>query len=194
MEKPVSEFSIVISGVGGQGLITLLRILSEAAFKENYEVRTAELHGLAQRGGSVEVHLRFGSKIYSPLVKAGGAHLIVSLEAGEALLASRYASKTATTFLINRFFQPVSGNQTISEKEIIRSLKEYSVNVFIVPASDICKEKLGTEVVSGIYLLGYAISKRLLPLKKESIIFGLKKTVPKEYLEMNLKALNLPGK
>ena len=75
------DFNIIISGVGGQGIITLTRILTEAALIEKYDIKSSELHGRSQRGGSVESHIRFGRKIYSPLVKRGGSDLIISLEA-----------------------------------------------------------------------------------------------------------------
>ena len=62
MSQKTSQFNIVIIGTGGQGLITLLQILAEAALFEGYDVKTSELHGLSQRGGSVEAHVRFGEK------------------------------------------------------------------------------------------------------------------------------------
>ena len=68
---------MIIVGTGGQGLITLLQILAEAALIEGYDVKTSELHGLSQRGGSVEVHIRFGKEIYSPLIFPGKANLIL---------------------------------------------------------------------------------------------------------------------
>ena len=69
---------MVIVGVGGQGLITLLQVISEAAISEGYDIKTSELHGLSQRGGSVEVHIRFGKKIYTPLVAKGKADAAIS--------------------------------------------------------------------------------------------------------------------
>lgn len=73
------NLNIIICGLGGQGVITLTRILAQAAFLESYDVKTSELHGLAQRGGSVETHIRFGKKVYSPLVIPGKADLIINL-------------------------------------------------------------------------------------------------------------------
>jgi len=64
MKKNKKDFNLIIVGTGGQGLITLLQILAEAALIEGYEVKTSELHGLSQRGGSVEVHIRFGKKFF----------------------------------------------------------------------------------------------------------------------------------
>lgn len=72
-------FNIIIYGLGGQGVITLTRILAHAALLENYDVKTSELRGLAQRGGSVETHLRFDKKIYSPLIMAHQVDLIIDL-------------------------------------------------------------------------------------------------------------------
>src|SRR4030042_4394517 len=100
MSKNIDQFNIVIKGVGGQGLITLLQIIAEAALSEGYSVRTSELHGLSQRGGSVEVHIRFGKKIYSPIVAQGKADLILGLEMQEGLRGAPFSNKK-TKFLIN---------------------------------------------------------------------------------------------
>lgn len=184
------QHNIVIVGTGGQGLITLLKIISEAAFQEGNEVRTSELHGLSQRGGSVEVHIRFGQKIYSPLVERGGADLVISLEAQESLRAINYSSKN-TNYLINNFFVQIATNPPLPIEQIKKGLKNFSKEIIISNASEICKKDLGTNVVAGIYLLGEAVSKGLLPLKKESIISAIKKIIPQQFLELNLKTFNL---
>ena len=162
------QHNIVIVGTGGQGLITLLKIISEAAFQEGNEVRTSELHGLSQRGGSVEVHIRFDKKIYSPLVEKGGADLVISLEAQESLRAIEYSSKN-TNYLINNFFVQIANNPPLPIEQIKKGLKNFSKEIIVSSASEICKKELGTNVVAGIYLLGEAVSKGLLPLKKESM-------------------------
>ena len=64
----LKNFNIVITGVGGQGLITLLDVISKAAFNKGLDIKTSELHGLSQRGGSVSVYIRFGKKVYSPMI------------------------------------------------------------------------------------------------------------------------------
>ena len=98
MQKKLDQFNIVIVGTGGQGLITLLQIIAEAALDSGLDIKTSELHGLSQRGGSVEVHIRFGKKVYSPMVPQGKADLIIALEMQEALKASFFAGPK-TTFL-----------------------------------------------------------------------------------------------
>jgi len=190
MVKSLEQFNMVIVGTGGQGLITLLQIISEAALAEGYDIRTSELHGLSQRGGSVEVHIRFGKKIYSPLVMRGGADLVLGLEMQEILNGIYFASPK-TKFLINQFIIPISLKKPLSENEILNQLKKINKNITIIPADKICQEKLQNSVVSGIYLISFAIFKNLIPLKPELIQKAIKKIIPEKFLELNLKAFNL---
>ena len=97
------NFNIILTGVGGQGIITLLQVIDEAAFVQGYDVRSSELHGLSQRGGSVEAHIRFGKKVYSPMVSNGEVDLIIALEALEGLRESSRAGEQ-TKILINEYF------------------------------------------------------------------------------------------
>ena len=184
---------MVIVGTGGQGLITLLQILAEAAFLQGYDVKTSELHGLSQRGGSVEVHLRFGKKIYSPLVSQGGADLILGLEARECLKSCFFANNQ-TIFLINKFLVPISGQKLLKQEEILKNLKKISKNIILIPATDICEKELENKVVAGIYLICLACFKGLIPLKPASILKAIEKIVPKKYLELNKKTFELAQK
>lgn len=190
MAKNLEQFNMVIVGTGGQGLITLLKIISEAALAEGYDIGTSELHGLSQRGGSIEVHIRFGKKIYSPLVMRGEADLVLGLEMQE-ILNGIYFANPKTKFLINQFIIPISLKKPLSENEILNQLKKISNNITIIPADKICQEKLQNSVVSGIYLISFAAFKNLIPLKPESIQKAIKSTIPEKFLELNLKAFNL---
>ncbi|PIP23605.1 MAG: indolepyruvate oxidoreductase [Candidatus Nealsonbacteria bacterium CG_4_10_14_0_2_um_filter_38_17] len=185
----MKDFNILINGVGGQGLITLLKIISEAATIEGYDIRTSELHGLSQRGGSVEVHIRFGKEVYTPLVPQSKADLILSLETQEALNGIYYASPK-TVFLANKYQTPTFAKD-LKVEEILKNLEKVSKNIFLIPASDICQKELGTDVVSGVYLLGYAVLKKFLPLKPGSILEAMKKVVPEKYLDLNQKTIEL---
>jgi len=183
-----NNFNIIIVGIGGQGLITLLSIIDEAAFIEGYDVRSSELHGLSQREGSVETHVRFGKKIYSPLVHNGQADLIVGLEILEGLRAVNRAGKE-TKFLIDKYSLPFIGS--LKKEEILENINKIPKNkLYLVEAVDICKRELGNEVVSGIFLLGYAVYKKLIPLKSESVLKAISKIVPEKYLDLNKKAFN----
>jgi indolepyruvate ferredoxin oxidoreductase beta subunit len=184
------EFNLVIVGVGGQGQITLLRILEEAALIENLDFKGSELHGLSQRGGSVEVHFRMGKEIFSPLVSQGDADLILALEMQEALRCLYYAS-SKTQFLLNKSIIPIPGEEVLQEDQILNSLRNFTEKIEIVEASKICKEKFQKEVLAGVYLLGYAQKKKFLPLRRESFEEGIKKVVPEKYLSENLEAFKL---
>lgn len=184
-----NNFNIIISGVGGEGLITLLQIVVEAAFIDGYDVKSSELHGLSQRGGSVLTHIRLGEKVYSPLIELGRADLIISLELLEGLRSLNFANKN-THILVNEYFLPILVR--LAKDDIIKKLKASSgKNLYIAPAYEICKEKLGQEVVGGIYLLGMAVNKKLVPLNKDSVIRAIKNVIPEKYLELNIKAFEL---
>jgi indolepyruvate ferredoxin oxidoreductase beta subunit len=182
------NFNIILTGVGGQGIITLLQIIDQAGFVEGYDVKSSELHGLSQRGGSVEAHIRFGKKVLSPMVSNGSIDLIMALESLEGLRESVKAGKE-TKILANKNFM-VFGEYP-KQEEIINKLQEFKNNFYLVSGNEICKEKLQNEAVAGVYLLGYAVNKNLIPLKKESVIKAIENVIPEKYQEINIKAFNL---
>jgi len=193
----MKEFNMIIVGVGGQGILTLMNVIAEAALKEGCDVKTSELHGLAQRGGSVPCHVRFGKKIYSPLVMEGEAHLIIALEPMEALRASYFGSReNGTSFLVNNYRMiplsvPVIKAKYPSLRKIVEGLKYFSTKVIVVNASDIVKRETGNIVSTNIYMLGYALLRKLIPLRKRSIIKGIEEIIPKKYLEVNKRIFKL---
>jgi len=182
-------FNLIITGVGGQGIITLVSILDEACFLQGYDVRSSELHGLSQRGGSVITHIRFGKKVYSPIVSARRADLIIGLELSEGLRGASFAGKN-TIFVVNNYYMPFEGN--LPKEEILNKLNNLiGKNMHLVPASKICEEKLQKQVLSGIYLLGFVAYKKFIPIKPEFILKAIENIIPKKYRELNIKALNL---
>lgn len=186
------NFNIVIAGVGGQGVVTLTQIIAEACLIEKKDIRTSELHGLSQRGGSVETYIRFGEKIYSPLIAQGSADFILSLEITESLKKFHYANKE-TKFLINDNY--IAHYKSLPKEEIKKIIeKEIKSEKHLVPASKICQDEFGKEVLSGVYLLGYASYKNLIPIKPELILKAIKNLMPSKYLDINIKAFNLADK
>lgn len=183
----MENFNIILRGVGGQGIITLINILDEAAFIEGRDVKSSELHGLSQRGGSVEAHVRFGNKINSPLVSASNADLIIGLEQTEALRGAMQVRKE-TKLLINDCFMPFDGGP--KKEEVLNILGKFA-NLHLVKASEICKEKLQNEVVGGVCLLGYGAYKKIIPLKPESFLKAIEKVIPQKYLQLNKQAFEL---
>lgn len=193
IRQKVEQFNIVIVGTGGQGLITLLQIIAEAALLEGYDIRTSELHGLSQRGGSVEVHIRFGKEIYSPLVMPGKADLILALEAQEALKAAYFAG-SRTSYLVNQHIVPIPLQQPLTKEQILKVLKNITKKINIVSAADICQKEFKTDVVAGIYLISLASFKGLIALKPNSILSAIKKVIPQQFLPLNTKTFQLAQK
>ncbi|MFA6190537.1 MAG: indolepyruvate oxidoreductase subunit beta [Candidatus Staskawiczbacteria bacterium] len=181
-------FNLILTGVGGQGIITLLQVIDEAAVVEGLDVKSSELHGLSQRGGSVEAHVRFGKKVYSPMVSNGQADLILALETLEGLRESAKAGKQ-TKLLVNEYILPLMGAP--AKEEIIKQLKATQNDLYLVPASADCREKLQNEVVCTLYMVGYSVAKKLMPLKKESVLTAIKNVIPEKYLDLNIKAFEL---
>lgn len=188
--KNAKEFNVVVIGVGGQGLLTLAGIISEAALKQGYDVKMSELHGLSQRGGSVACQIRFGEKIYSSLIKPGHADLIIALEPMEALRAAKFASVEKTTIIINTHkTKPVSvmvsGGKYPSLEEVKKELKDFVKEVIDTDATEIAIKETGTSVTANIYMLGIASARGLIPIEKAVLLEAIKETVPEKYFEMN---------
>ncbi len=183
------NFNVIITGFGGQGLITLVDILAAAAFFDGYDVKSSELHGLSQRGGAVSTFITFGKKVYSPLFCKGSADLILGMELLEGLRGCEFAN-SKTKILANDYFFPFLG--ITPKEEVIKKLKEIGGNnLQIINASGICKEKLDKELLSGVYLLGFACYKNLVPIKSEAFLKAIESVMPKKYREINIKAFQL---
>lgn len=180
-------FNLIISGVGGQGIITLVSILDETCFIEGYDVRSSELHGLSQRGGSVVTHIRFGKKVFSPMVGGGQADLIIGLELLETLREFDFAGPE-TEFIANKNMAAFSGS--LPEQEILGIIQKVK-KMRLVPASEVCREKLQKDVLAGIFLIGFAVSKKLIPLQSRSVLMAMQNVIPQKYREENIKAFNL---
>ncbi len=180
----MKNFNILIAGAGGQGLITLVDILSKAALIEGLDVVSSELHGLSQRGGAVAVFVSTNNKkVYSPLFKS--ADLILGLELLEGLRGTDFL-KEETKVVINDYYLPFIG--IISKEEILKKLKKCK-NLQIVKASEICKEEFGKDILAGMYLLGYLSHNNLIPISIKSLIKATEEVVPEKLLEVNKKAI-----
>lgn len=178
-------FNLIVSGYGGQGVLMIAEIIANAAMKQGYDVKEAELHGLAQRGGSLECHVRFGRKIYSPLVMRGSADLIISLEALEALRSCYWADKD-TSILVNK----KTFNIPFKPEQLVSRIKKITKKISVVDA-DAAVEKLTGDIINvNIFMLGLAVKKKLLPLKKENVWKAIAEKVRPQFLEENKKVFN----
>ncbi len=193
MKKKNRQFNIVLLGVGGQGLITLGNIITQAGFLEGNEVKMSELHGLSQRGGSVAVQIRLGKDIFSPLIPQGEADLVLAMERNESLKGCYFSSKKKTIFLINDFeiYSPSFGGQKLPGLgEVISEIKPFAKKVYSIKASDIVKEHLGLGILAGVFMLSGATHKELIPISPANVLKAIKENVPREF-GLNKKAFFL---
>jgi len=184
------EFNLIITGVGGQGGLTLSRIIGNAAMKEGYNVRIGETLGMSQRYGSVLSYLRFGEEVYSPLIEEGNADLMLALEPAEALRNARFLSGKSYA-IVNAY--PIHTATTLVGKEKYPSLEEIRnalSKICTVEMENFQEEadKINSRTL-GVLMLGFAYGKGLIPLKKESILNGIQETLKPKLWGINIKAL-----
>ena len=178
--------NVLAVGVGGQGIIRLSNILAGVVFDLGYDVKKSEIHGLAQRGGSVTSNIRWGKEVHSPVIPDGEVDFIVALEELEAF-RSAHVLKPGGTIIVNDFrLLPVTVVTGAAEypENIDSKLREYG-KVERVPASKMAKD-LGNIRASNVVLLG-VLSKHL-DLPEDGWISSLKKSFPPKFLDLNLKA------
>jgi len=183
------EFNLIITGVGGQGGLTLSRIVGNAAMVEGYNVRIGETLGMSQRYGSVLSYLRFGEEVYSPLIEEGKANLMLALEPAEALRNARFLGKDSVA-IVNAY--PIHTATTLVGKERYPELDEIEKALGrICPVHRMNFQREADKInprTLGVLMLGYAYGKGLIPLKRESLLEGIRLTLREKLWEMNFKA------
>ncbi len=153
---PRGSLNVVIVGVGGQGVITAARILSEAARLAGQNVIVAETHGLSQRGGSVIVHVRIGNDVEAPLIPKGWSDLMIAMEAIEALRYLDYMDKDSYVIVDKQVIPPPSpGVGYIDLEDLIGGLKASELKIHVVNASKTAISH-GEPRAANMYLLGFA--------------------------------------
>lgn len=182
--------SIMIVGVGGQGSLLASKLLGRLLMDEGYDVKVSEVHGMSQRGGSVVTYVRYGEKVYSPIITEGEADIIISFE---KLEAARYAKYLKKDGLI------VVNTQQIDPMPVIIGSAEYPVNVLDeltakglnVEALDALTlaEQAGSPKAVNIVLMGKAAKQFDIPY--ERWIKAIENTVAERFIEMNKKAFDL---
>ena len=191
------KFDVMLTGVGGVGVLTTQVMIARAANLEGHYVRGVQLHGLAQRGGVIPTFVRFGSEreVSSPGIMQANADLILAFEPLEAVRATYFARKKKTTFVINDYpLVPIYANifntPYPSMSEIIKRIKPFSKEIHVFNASHLGKEKFGSAIFGNTILVGVVAGGGLLPLGEDSLREAIKATAPRE-IERNIKAFEL---
>ncbi|MCD6492045.1 MAG: indolepyruvate oxidoreductase subunit beta [Candidatus Korarchaeota archaeon] len=187
----LDEFNILITAVGGQGGLTLSRIIASAALKEGYNVRIGETLGMSQRGGAVMSFVRFGGKVYSPLFSEGEADILIGLEPVETLRRIEYASEKTFLLMNTQPIKPVPTNLGIETYPEIDRIIEYIdrfVRKKIITNFFERTIKIGSPRVMNVLMLGTIVGAEKLPIKEDNIKKAIEEIVPKKALDINLKA------
>ena len=188
------KYSIQIVGVGGQGVLLASMVLGNAAMDAGYEVAMSEVHGMAQRGGSVLCTLRFGDDVISPLESAGGADLLMGFEPAETCRNLPLCNKDSMVIMNLDPLLPsmvAAGFETYPEvDDIVAAIRKVTPNVKTIGATDLAIEA-GKAVAANSVMIGAVAAVKGFPLSKELLLDELKKNVPQKFLDLNVKAFQL---
>mgnify|MGYP000939588473 FL=1 len=181
------EKNIIFCGVGGQGVILASKVLMETALRAGYDVKESEVHGMAQRGGSVECCVRFGTKIYSPLIAKGKADFVISLELLESLRKIEFLSDEGSMIVNDLKIDPVPVQQGVLEypQDIKDYLNANVKNLLIAETESVLKE-IGSQKALNIVMLG--ILSNYLEFSENEWLESVKVCVKEKFVEMNIKA------
>ncbi|MCX7828242.1 MAG: indolepyruvate oxidoreductase subunit beta [Thermanaerothrix sp.] len=183
-----STKSILLVGVGGQGTILASKVLSEGLMRMGYDVKMSEIHGMSQRGGSVTTHVRYGSKVYSPVISEGEADILVAFEKLEAARWLTYL-KDGGALVVNDYEiypVPVLLGQARYPEDLNGMFRRKVKDVKIFDAGKVAQD-LGNVKAQNVVLLGALI--KAMGLDSINWEEVLAEVVPPRFLELNVKAL-----
>lgn len=192
-------YNIMTCGVGGQGLMLVSNIIGLACAETGLNIRTAEVHGLAQRSGSIYTHIRIGTNIHSSLIPYGEAEVLLGMEAIETLRNIEYLKSDGIIILNDYIWHPVQSTfERVQDpdtlyttlEQILSQLKTISKNIHIVNALELANQA-GNPLTSNVVLLGALAKVEGFPLTLSQLKDVLPQVVPKKALEPNLKAIDL---
>ncbi|MBI4977363.1 MAG: indolepyruvate oxidoreductase subunit beta [Spirochaetes bacterium] len=183
----ISCTSILIAGVGGQGIILASEILSDALLHAGFDVKKNEIHGMSQRGGSVTSHIRFGKKVYSPIIPDGTADFILAFERLESLRELPLLRNGGTVIVNNEKMIPttVEFGGRVYPEDIETPLRKTAADVVVVNAVEEART-IGNQRVFNVLLLGVLAAR--LKISEDAWMKAIEAHVKPEHRENNLKA------
>jgi indolepyruvate ferredoxin oxidoreductase beta subunit len=188
--KPQTPKSIILAGVGGQGVLLISELLARTALAAGYDAKQTEIHGVSQRGGSVYSHVRFGPKVYSPLITPGQADIILGVEKLEALRFAAYLRPDGLLIVNDYEIIPRSAGAAAETypHQTIDYLKDKGLHVIDIPATKLAAE-LGNVRVANIILLGALSTYTGLPDNVWDDV--LSQRIPERFLAVNRRGFAL---
>jgi indolepyruvate ferredoxin oxidoreductase beta subunit len=196
----LTKYSILLAGVGGQGLMLLSQVMGDACTRSGIKVVVGAQHGLAQRSGSISAHVRIGDA-YSPLIPYGTADLIIAMDAMEALRYVEYLKQGGTVIMNSRMMHPPLETAPIvkdrQEKRMYVTLEQVKEQLGKIAGRviEIDAEKVAVEAgnprTENVVLLGAASALSVFPIQSEPLKESVKRVVPERAVDANLKAFIL---
>ncbi len=187
------ELDFILAGVGGQGIILAGDVLAEVGLRTGHDVKKSEVHGMAQRGGVVTSHVRWGKIVRSPLIEPGTAHFVLGFEALEAARAAHYLGDGGVA-VVNRYRLPppsVTAGQAAypGDDEVEALITGRGATVAWVEAKTRASA-LGHPALAGVYLLGYLSATPVLAgsVPRDVWLAALERLVPETHRELNRRA------
>ncbi len=193
------EFSVYMAGVGGQGLVLLSNVMGSACAVAGLRALTGEQHGLSQRSGSINVHMRIGEKIQSPLIPIGSADALLALEALEALRYVEYLKSGGVVLMNSRVQHPV-----IETKEHVRDkvatymtaavvkerLSQLTEKIAVIDALALANQA-GNPLTENVVMLGAIATLEDFPVPIDALKKAIAENVPPKAVDVNMKAFEL---
>ncbi len=182
----MDKLNIMVVGVGGQGTLLTSRIIGKTALNAGLDVKLSEVHGMAQRGGSVVTFVRFGKDVCEPVVEEGDADILISFERLEALRYAHFLKKDGKIILNDHRIDPMTvviGASTYPDGIIETLKKEHEV--YVIDGINIAKELGNSKVLNSVVL---GLSAKFIGFSKEQWLETIYKTVPQKTIEINEKA------
>ncbi len=193
-EERKLKLDVIFSGVGGQGVVVLSDVFCEAALLSGFDAAKAEVHGMAQRGGSIVAHARIGDRVQSPLIERGSADVLLGFEVLETARAIHMLKQGATIVLNTKYMPPnaafANNVAPVNQEQLLSIIKKAAGRVFEIDAITLA-EKLGNLLVVNTILLG-ALS--ALPenfLGRESFEEAISMRFKEKFVKVNLQAFEL---
>jgi len=185
----VAKGDIFLAGVGGQGTLLASEVLCDAFLLSGYDVKKSEVHGMAQRGGSVTTHLRFGPKVFSPLIEPGKADLLIAFEKVEALRFAHYL-RPGGAMVVNAqeiFPSSVATGQERYPEDVVERLRAVTDRLYMV---DALAAALSMREVRAVNMVMAGAASHFLPLPGEAYEEALKARLPGKLVEVNVRAFH----
>jgi indolepyruvate ferredoxin oxidoreductase, beta subunit len=186
----MDKLDFVLAGVGGQGIVLMSDLLGDAALAAGYDVKKSDVHGMAQRGGSVVSYVRLGARVSSPLPKMGDVEFLVALEKLEGARWASYLRPGGVAVVNNHSIFPLSVSAGVAgyptDEQVMSALRPRTERIFQIDGPEIAATLANPKVLN-VVVLGFLAA--LLPIPWDIWTATVERRVPPKYRDLNVRAL-----